>query len=85
MIVVVQLRYKQLGFEEDIDMLNAYLKSSSQEAIDTITFYLVVGYDAHAYSVDVDQLVRGGVDYPCSQGKVPRPSACSIYESHILV
>ena len=34
---------------------------------------------------DIDQLMRWGVDDPCSRGKVRRPSACSINKFDVPV
>ena len=47
-------------------MVDAQLEGGNQEAINTIIFSLVVGRNAHAYFVDMDQLMRLGVDDPCS-------------------
>ena len=43
-------------------MENSQLESGDQEAINTIIFNLVVGHTAYAYYVNMDQLVRRGVD-----------------------
>ena len=64
-------------------MEDAQLEGDDQEAIDTIIFSLVVGRNAHAYSVNMDRLMRWGVDDPCNQSKVSRQSTCSVSKSNV--
>ena len=66
-------------------MADSQLEGSGQETIDTIIFSLVVGHNAHAYSIDMDQLMRRGVDDPCSRGEVQIPSACSVSKSNVSI
>ena len=64
-------------------MVDSQLEGGGQEAINTIIFSLVFGRNAHPYSVDMDQLMRQGVDDPCNRGEVWRPFAYSVSKSHV--